>query len=556
MRMSTVKIESAQCCVPADNEVDVLGVRLFKKDPTLWSNDDAVKEKILDRLGWLDVPSTMTPLVPQILKIVEEVRALGYTKTVLLGMGGSSLCPDVMSKVFGASESYPDLLVLDSTAPEAIRSIENKIDLAKTLFIPASKSGSTIETNVMFSYFYDQLVKAGVEQAGKHFIAITDPGSSLEKLAAEKSFLHCFLNPSQIGGRFSALSLFGLVPMALLGINIEEMLARVAAVCHPNNAFVNNAIAAGLWLGRLALKGCDKLTFIMSPKLAPLGDWIEQLVAESTGKEGKGVLPIVNENVPAWSDDRVCVCISLQGTPVCTCTDAKEKMTITLIDRLSIGPEFLRWEIITAAIGIALGVNPFDEPNVSESKKNTLNLLDVFVKDNSLPLPEFCNDLKILKVAPSTALLETLKKNGTAVCPGTVGESIKRLLSTVEAADYVTLSAFIATDDKRMAALAEVRKRIGALSGRPTTLGIGPRYLHSTGQLHKGGANKGVFIVLVSTPTRDDISIPGYPYSFGTLCLAQGLGDFASLDRHGRRAMLFYTSDVDKTLDYILTTLK
>ncbi|NLD61875.1 hypothetical protein GX645_05420 [Candidatus Sumerlaeota bacterium] len=560
--MKTAKmICECECAVQEDKARDT-ATRLFAKDATLWSENAETQAKILNRLGWLDAPEAMLSLAPQVIEVVDRVRAAGFTTAVLLGMGGSSLCPEVMSKVFGTAKDYLKLMVLDSTAPESVAAIDNAVELEKTLFIPASKSGSTIETNVMYAYYYDRLLKAGVENPGRHFVAITDPGSSMEKLAAEKSFLHCFLNPPQIGGRFSALSLFGLFPMALLGINIEEMLMRVNEVSSQSSEFVRNAMSLGLRLGTAAQKGRNKLTFQMSPKLKPLGDWIEQLVAESTGKNGKGILPVVGEKNGAQSDDRIYVQMSVgtEATPECCGCTKSPRIEIKLDDLLDIGCEFYRWELMTAAMGVALEENPFDEPNVTESKQNTMALLNSYSEKGELPLPEFCGKFgELIRVSPTAALHDAVAaKEGVApACPLGLAEALRMLTSTVNTGDYVTLSAFVAPTAERLVALQSIRGALGVKTGCPTTLGIGPRFLHSTGQLHKGGPNQGVYLVIATVANAaTDLTIPGYPYSFGTLCLAQGLGDFSSLDRHGRRAMLLLVDDVDKALAYIADSLK
>lgn len=549
-------IMSCKCgCAAKAANANEVAARLFAADTTLWSTDPAVQEKITNRLGWLASPQGMAPHVAPVTKLVDATRAAGFKHVVLLGMGGSSLCPEVLAKVFGTTAGYMQLLVLDSTAPDAVRAIDAQIELDKTLFIPASKSGSTIETNVMYAYFYKKLEEVGVPQPGKHFIAITDPGSSMEALAKEKGFLACFLNPADIGGRFSAISLFGLIPAAFLGIDIGAFLMRTAQVCAADSAFVQNAIAVGLRLGAIAKQGRDKLTFAMSPQLEPLGDWIEQLVAESTGKVGMGILPVVGERDGVWGADRVLVTMKLGDEPVRPLAGAATcptKIEVEMPDTLCIGMEFLRWELITAAMGVALEVNPFDEPNVTESKTKTGALLKEFIADGALPMPAACKSFGAISVTPSAALKAFAQTSGATCCAteanATIASAIKLLAASAKAGDYVTLSAFIAPTEKRFAQLQTVRQALATLTQTASTLGIGPRFLHSTGQLHKGGANNGLFVVLVADESANDLAIPGYPYGFGTLCLAQGLGDFACLDMHGRRALLLRTGDVDGAL--------
>ena len=553
-------------CAAQEADAHNVTVRLFAKDTTLWSENADIQAKIKNRLGWLDAPEAMAPQIPTILEVVEDIKAAGFTHAVLLGMGGSSLCPEVMAKVFGTAPGFLKLLVLDSTSPESVLAVDEEIELSKTLFIPASKSGSTIETNVMLAYYLKKLQDAGISSPGEHFIAITDPESCLAELSKEKGFRHCFLNPPEIGGRFSALSLFGLVPMALLGIDVEELLLRSSEVCSSSSAFALNAVTIGLRLGTIAKKGRNKLSFLMSPTLAPLGDWIEQLVAESTGKEGDGILPVVGELGGVWGNDRVAVKMKLGSEAVrcCGCEEGCETKTITkidieLTDSLSLGMEFLRWELITAAMGVAMKINPFDEPNVTESKVITGELLKEYVENKKLTLPDFCHDFQGIKVSPSKALKDTIVKSAMPCCSVTdskdIADLVKLLLSTAVEGDYVTLSAFIAPTAKRMGQLQEIRRNLGRLSKCATTLGIGPRFLHSTGQLHKGGANNGLFLVLTQEPPSSDLAIPGYEYGFGTLCLAQGLGDFNCLNLHERRAILLYTKDVDAMLELLEASL-
>ena len=376
--------------------------RLAACDASLWSEDDAVRKTIANRLGWLGAPAAMRAHISELTRFVTEIRKAKFETVVLLGMGGSSLCPEVCAKTFGSAPGFPQLAVLDSTAPGAVRALEACIDLKRTLFLPASKSGGTIETATMLDYFWHRLEEAGVANPGDHFAAITDPGSPFSKTAERLRFRACFLNPPDIGGRFSALSLFGLVPMAVIGMDVKALLRAVPdapKVLGSKTATVegNDALRLGAALGTLHQSGYDKLVFLMSPGIASLGDWIEQLVAESTGKDGAGILPVV-ANIAARGMTVPAGCavaaLSLEEDPVDPNLLARlEKrgvpvVRVTLRDKYDLGAEFQRWEIATAVAGVVLGINPFDEPNVTESKNNTSEILKQFEAKGRLAFPK------------------------------------------------------------------------------------------------------------------------------------------------------------------------
>jgi transaldolase/glucose-6-phosphate isomerase len=516
--------------------------RLWAADATLWPGDEEVHQAIANRLGWLRSASDMRARVRELVQLAADVKEAGIRQVVLLGMGGSSLCPEVCARTFGSRPKYPELIVLDSTSPASVLEVARRIDLRRTLFIPASKSGSTIETNTLFHYFLEQLKTAGVANPGEHFIAITDPGSSLEELGAQHKFRRVFLNPPDIGGRFSALSLFGLVPMALMGMDVDNLLARAQAWSLDGGGVPvvakDEAMRLGVFLGALARDGVNKLTLVMSPRIASLGDWIEQLVAESTGKQGQGILPVVGEArrpVKEYSSDRLFVGVTLPGdTASIKHLDVVENAgfpvaRIALTEPGDLGIEFLRWEIATAVSGVVLGINPFDEPNVTESKRNTAAVLKQYKNHGTLPLPEPAYQSREFSLAYSTA--------GNALVDTRRPAGLLQLLDTAGPGDYVALLAFVHPDPQVRKALEDLRRDLGWLTGCPATLGIGPRYLHSTGQLHKGGSNTGVFIVIMAD-SLEDVAIPGYDYSFDVLVRAQALGDFQALDSHDCRAVL------------------
>jgi transaldolase/glucose-6-phosphate isomerase len=488
--------------------------RLWAKDSTLWSTNPAKREEIRDRLGWLNVAEKMLEHAAEFRELSAHGRT--YSDVVLLGMGGSSLCPDVLRNTFGAIKGHPRLHVLDTTDPTTILAVRSKIRIQDSLFIVASKSGETTETLSHFAYFWDQVRAGGHDgMAGRHFAAITDPGTSLEKLAKDHGFRWIFPNPPDIGGRYSALSYFGLVPGALMGVDVAELLERAVEMAHSCADSVPAADNPGVWLGavlgRLALEGRNKLTLIASPKVASFGYWVEQLIAESTGKQGKGIVPVEGEPVgkpSAYGDDRVFVYIRMDSDPVNRSVRALERagqpvVTLTLRDKLDIGGEFLRWEVATAIAGSVLGIDAFDQPNVQESKDNTKKVLGKFRASGKLPAA--------LSLAPA--------KSRTG---------LRSLLERAKPGAYFAIMAYATRTAASEAAIASIRATIRDRTHFATTAGYGPRFLHSTGQLHKGGPKTGLFLQVVQDDTRD-VPIPGQPYSFSILKQAQSLGDLQSL---------------------------
>jgi transaldolase/glucose-6-phosphate isomerase len=488
--------------------------RIWAKDSTLWSADPAQREEIRDRLGWLNVAEKMLQHTAELRQLAKDGRA--YSDVVLLGMGGSSLCPDVLRNTFGSAKGHPTLHVLDTTDPATILATRRKIQLGKTLFIVASKSGETTETLSHFAYFWDQVQKKGGRgEPGRQFAAITDPGTSLEKLAKDHGFRWSFSNPPDIGGRYSALSYFGLVPGALIGVDVEELLQRATEMATACADTVPGETNPGVWLGavmgELAARGRNKLTLISSPKVATFGYWVEQLLAESTGKYGKGIVPVEGEPLgrPAvYGGDRLFVYIRMDSDEPNRAVTALEKaghpvVTLTLRDKLDLGGEFLRWEIATAIAGSVLSIDPFDQPNVQESKDNTKRVLAQFKSQGKLP--------------PAESIAAARARAG-----------VKSLLGRAKPGAYFAIMAYTGRNSTSEAAISAIRTAVRDSTRIATTAGYGPRFLHSTGQLHKGGPKTGLFLQIVQQDTRD-VTIPGQPFSFSILKQAQSLGDLQSL---------------------------
>ena len=493
-----------------------------------------MQKAIGNRLGWLGAVDFVTPHVPRLRECAAAVRRDGFTDVVLLGMGGSSLAPEVMRRVIGVAPGTPNFRMLDSTDPDAVRDAFARA--GTSLFVLASKSGTTIEPNVMAAEAQRRLREAGIANPGSRFIAITDEGTALHTRAQHEGFRDCFVNPSDIGGRYSALSFFGMVPAALMGVDIDALLqsARAMAVaCRDTNPETNPGLALGALMASAARAGRDKMTLLVPNQLEAFGLWVEQLVAESTGKHGKGVIPIAGEPATApMGSDRATVAMSLGGAaPPAT----PALMTLSMSDTHALGAEFFRWEVATAAAGFLLDINPFDEPNVQQAKDATRKLLDAYTSHRRLPVPEPHASRDGIRLTLSAAA------QGAAVDP-------ERFLDLARPRDYACLLAYLPPDVSPFdPLLVQARRRIGQRTRCATMIGYGPRYLHSTGQLHKGGANNGLFIVLAA-PATEDLAIPGGTYSFGVLEQAQAIGDFQSLDHAGRRALFVQLPSRDPLL--------
>jgi transaldolase/glucose-6-phosphate isomerase len=519
--------------------------RLWAKDPTLWHTDPGHQKIIRNALGWLHIAEQQTHHLSRIKTVAESVRNSGFRHALLLGMGGSSLCPEVFKMTFGTIDGFPELHVLDSTVPAQVRSFEKKVDLTKTLCIVSSKSGSTTEPIVFYQYFFDRMKQLKGDRAGDNFIAITDPGSLLETLAKESKFRDILPGVPEIGGRYSALSNFGILPAAIMGVNVEHLLYRAERMRHSCDSCIppvdNPGVRLGAALGELAKQGRDKVTFITSPAISDLGAWMEQLIAESTGKENKGIIPIDDERLgppEVYGPDRFFAYIRYSGAPDAQQDEkvaAIEKaghpvVRIELTDLVNLGEEFFMWEIATAIAGSILGINAFDQPNVQESKDYTKSFLDDYKRTGWLPDDNPIITSNSTRIYGDAENREALK--GATSFDAGVAAHLKR----VQPGDYVAINAYVERTDAAHQALQSMRHAIRDKKKVATTLGYGPRFLHSTGQLHKGGPDSGVFIQITSDDA-EDLPIPGEPYSFGVLKAAQALGDFRSLSKRSRRAI-------------------
>jgi len=499
----------------ADLQKREVVARIWQRDHTVWKSDPG---EISNRLGWLTVTDLMREQVPALRSFAEEVRGAGFRNVVLLGMGGASLGSEVLRQTFGSADGYPELIVLDSTVPARVQAVTESIDPSSTLFLVSSKSGGTIETLSFYKYFRNLVEQAvGREPAGQNFIAITDSGSSLAKLAEETGFRRIFLNPSDVGGRYSVLSYFGMVPAALTGIDIMTLLERANHMREECATSVPARENPGAWLGAamgsFARLGRDKLTLVTSPSIGSFGLWLEQLIAESLGKDGKGIIPVAGEplmDAAIYGDDRLFVYLRLEGDDNATIDAAMERIKssgqpvvhLGLQDRYDLGAEFFRWEFAIAVAGAILAIHPFDQPNVQAAKDATGRVLQEYCASSRLP-------------------------------PVEVAHSFKDLLGDARQGSYLAIMAYMLQTPEIDRVLEDIRRRVVEKYRIATTSGYGPRLLHSTGQLHKGGPNSGLFIQ-VTADHRKDLPVPGEPYTFGVLADAQALGDFQALQSLGR----------------------
>ncbi len=522
--------------------------RLFRRDASLWKKDPEHHKVILNRLGWLDSPRWLEAKIPELTAFASEVRSEGFTRVLLLGMGGSSLAPEVLAEVMRAAPGAPTLEVLDSTDPSAIRNAEASHRLDRTFFLVSSKSGRTIETLSQYRYFRTRLEEMRVAEPGRRFAAVTDPGSALERLAREEGMRRAFLNPADIGGRYSALSYFGMVPAALLGLELEafaERASRAAESCMSSDPALNDALRLGALLGAAAKSGRNKLTLLTAPSLRPLGYWIEQLVAESTGKEGRGMIPVEGEPpgfARYYSPDRCFVSITLASEPMPELAGLGAELRqagapwigITLPDRAELAGEFFRWEAATAFAGAVLEIDPFDEPNVQESKDLTAAILTQIEKTGAVPAGEPSAREEGLEIYASDELWQKLTSN----TPGhpSLEMLMGRFLALKKEGDYLAILAFLERTAATESAFAHLRREIRDAMRIPVLQGYGPRYLHSIGQLYKGGPESGMFLELTSAASQD-MPIPESRVTFGKLELAQALGDLRALESRGKPAL-------------------
>lgn len=516
--------------------------RIWKKDFTVWNNDPT---EISNRLGWLDSVEVTSRSLNEINHFVDEVKVAGYTNVLLMGMGGSSLAPEVFRLTFGVKEGYLDLAVLDSTHPEVVMDYAKKLNPAKTLYIVSTKSGGTVETISFMKFFYNYALHIlGKEEVGKHFAAITDPGSGLQKIAEGLNFRKIFLNDPNIGGRFSALSLFGIVPAALIGVDVEKILsiAKDETInCKKTGKDIseNTAAIIGAIIGTLGQKGIDKLTYIISPNISFFGAWVEQLIAESTGKIGKGILPVDLESIEApefYSDDRLFVYLKLKNDN--TYSDKVEKLKsagfpileFEIENIYELGKEFFSWEFATVIAGWLMKIQPFDQPNVEQAKVVAKQMMNDYQQKGKLPELNAIVEEKGIKVYGDFKVK-------------TVDEVLHTFLADCkDGKNYVTIQAYLVPDKNTTEALQKLRTSIQKKYKAATTLGFGPRFLHSTGQLHKGDAGNGYFIQFVSD-IKEDIPIPENPgtestsITFGILIKAQALGDRQALLANKRKVI-------------------
>jgi len=524
--------------------------RLWQHDASLWTNSDEASW-----LGWLDVVAQQQTNLQNLQKFSQEIKKENFTSVLLLGMGGSSLCPEVLSKTFGHIAGFPALHVLDSTDPAQVKATGQKVDLAKTLFIVSSKSGTTLEPNIFKQYFFEKVKQAiGRENAGSRFVAVTDPGSKMEKVAQAGNFRDVFHGVPSIGGRYSALSDFGIVPAAAMGLDLAKFLARTKEMVDACGAAVpveqNPGAMLGTVLGSCAVNGRDKVTIITSPGIYDLGAWLEQLLAESTGKQGKGIIPVDREALSApevYGNDRVFAYLRLESGPDAQ-QDAKvaalEKaghpvVRISLRDIYDLGQEFFRWEIATAAAGSIIGINAFNQPDVEASKVATRNLTSEYEKTRSLPAEKPVLEEDGIKLFTDDKNAEALAK--AAGNHKSLAGYLRAHLDRLHAGDYFALLAYIEMNAEHEQLLQKLRDAVLTKKHVTTCLGFGPRFLHSTGQAYKGGPNSGVFLQ-VTCDDSIELPVPEQKYTFGVVKAAQARGDFQVLTQRGRRALRVHLS--------------
>jgi transaldolase/glucose-6-phosphate isomerase len=531
--------------------------RLWARDASLWTGDDESKW-----LGWLGITEDQLEQQDHLNRIAADIKQAGFKYALLLGMGGSSLCPEVLASCFAHAPGFPEMHVLDSTDPAQVKTFENKIDLANTIFIVSSKSGTTLEPNIFKQYFFERVSQTiGADKTGSRFIAITDPGSKMEQVAAADKFRHTFYGLASIGGRYSALSDFGMVPAAIMGIDAPKLLDRadvMAISCsHCLPIPQNPGVMLGILLGVLAQNGHDKVTFVASPGIADLGAWLEQLLAESTGKIGKGLIPVDREALGTpekYGNDRVFAYLRLASAPDADQDRAVDALTkagqpvvrIEVADVMSIGQEFFRWEIATAVAGSIIGINAFNQPDVEASKIATKSLTSEYEKSGSLPpeTPFFSGDG--VSLFSDDANVAALKKAAGAA--PTLTAYLKAHLDRIGAGDYFALLAYVEMNSPHQNVLEEIRTGVRDSKRSATCLGFGPRFLHSTGQAYKGGPNSGVFLQITCND-KIDLAVPGQKFTFGVVKAAQARGDFQVLAERKRRALRVHLNDVSTGLE-------
>ncbi|HIJ77078.1 MAG TPA: glucose-6-phosphate isomerase [Deltaproteobacteria bacterium] len=524
-------------------EEDDLCARLWKKDPALWKMEPDQQKIIANSMGWLDSPEKIRQAVPDLTEFAAELKKSGFRHVLLMGMGGSSLAPLVFRETFGRHAPGLPLTVLDTTDPATVIRLERSLPLGNTFFIEASKSGTTVESRSFGEYFFERVKSIKANLASENFGVITDPGSRLERLAAERSYRKVFLNYPDIGGRYSALSFFGLAPASLIGIDLDELLVRASKMldeCRMRKPLSQNpGVALGVAIGVLAAGGRDKLTFLLPGPICSFSMWLEQLIAESTGKDGTGVIPVSGDPVEtrqSYGEDRLFVEFritnepdeALEATAHSLRKAAHPVITVYMRDRLDLGEQFFLWEIATATVGALLNINPFDQPNVQEAKEFTAKILDEVNEEGRVPEAG---------MEMSHGPLRLYLAGGASSVP----QALALFFEGAARDGYLGILAYLTENETNERGLRRIRILVRDRMRIATTVGYGPRYLHSTGQLHKGGTNKGFFLMLTSD-IAEDTGIPGQPYTFGMLMRAQALGDFEALRKHRRRVLRVHLS--------------
>ena len=533
--------------------------RLWARDASLWTNQDESKW-----LGWLDIVERQQKDLEKFRALAQDIKAAGFQYALLLGMGGSSLCPEVLAETFGQQEGFPRLSIVDSTDPAQVRAAEESVDLKKTVIIVSSKSGSTLEPNILKQYFMARMKDAVGTEAGKHFIAVTDPGSHMEQVAKADGFRHIFYGDPQIGGRYSALSNFGIVPAAVMGLDVEKLLAKAKIAvdaCHSTDIEKNPGVELGLILGVAANAGRDKITFFTSPPIYDMGAWFEQLIAESTGKQGKGITPVDLEEIAdpdEYGEDRIFAYVRLEGADNAHLDAAVEKLEkagqpvvrLAMRDVYDAAEQFFTWEIATAVAGSVIGIDAFNQPDVEAAKIEARRLTDEYEKTGKLPeqTPIF-DDGKVKLFAESkyAAVLHGGQDMGQPDLAG----YLRAHLAQLKAGDYFAVLGFIQRDHEHEKTMQRLRHKVRDNKKVATCLGFGPRFLHSTGQDYKGGPNTGVFLQITADHAQD-LAIPDQKYTFGVVIDAQAAGDLSVLQQRGRRALRAHLGkDVEAGLEYL-----
>ncbi|MHB1935727.1 MAG: bifunctional transaldolase/phosoglucose isomerase [Acidobacteriaceae bacterium] len=533
--------------------------RLWAREASLWTNQDESKW-----LGWLDIVERQQKDLAKFRALAQDVKTSGFQYALLLGMGGSSLCPEVLAETFGRQEGFPRLSIVDSTDPAQVRAAEQSVDLKKTIVIVSSKSGSTLEPNILKQYFMARMREAVGAEAGKRFIAVTDPGSHVEQVAKADGFRHIFYGDPQIGGRYSALSNFGVVPAAVMGLDVEKLLAKAKVAvdaCHVSNIKKNPGVQLGLILGVAANAGRDKITFFTSPTIYDMGAWFEQLIAESTGKQGKGITPVDLEEIAdpdKYGEDRVFAYVRLEGADNASLDAGVEKLEkagqpvvrLAMRDVYDAAGQFFTWEIATAVAGSVIGIDAFNQPDVEAAKIEARRLTDEYEKTGKLPeqTPIFDDGkVKLFADPKYAAVLHGGQDMGQPDLPG----YLRAHLAQLKPGDYFAALGFIQRDLEHEKTLHHLRHHVRDKKKVATCLGFGPRFLHSTGQDYKGGPNTGVFLQITADHAQD-LAIPDQKYTFGVVIDAQAAGDLSVLQQRGRRALRAHLgTDVEAGLKYL-----